>query len=84
MALTDEVRMDRSAISVVKTGDPSDAREYWRSKTVQERLAALELTVDMDVWVAPDTENRARVIAAIREFWIGETRSRRSAGVAGT
>jgi hypothetical protein len=25
-------------------------------------------TVDMDVWVAPDKENQARVIAAIREF----------------
>jgi hypothetical protein len=31
-------------ISLVKTSTPSDAREFWKSKTVEERLEALELT----------------------------------------
>jgi hypothetical protein len=41
VALIDEVRMDRSVLSVVKTETPSDAKEYWKTRTMQERLSAL-------------------------------------------
>ena len=44
MALLDEVRMDRTRLTVVKTTTPPEGREYWKSRTMQERLAALELT----------------------------------------
>jgi hypothetical protein len=44
MALIDELRMDRTSMSAVEVSTPSDAREYWKSRTVEERLAALELT----------------------------------------
>jgi hypothetical protein len=66
MALIDEVRMDRTAISVVKTGEPSDAREYWRSKTMQERLAALELTRQVFNDYDPDTTRFQRVLEVTR------------------
>ena len=66
MALIDEVRMDRTAISVVKTGERSDAREYWRSKTMQERLAALELTRQVFNDYDPDTTRFQRVLEVAR------------------
>lgn len=44
VALIDELRMDRTALTLVKTSTPSDAKEYWKTKTMQERLEALELT----------------------------------------
>jgi hypothetical protein len=36
--------MDRPVIDVVTTETPSDAKEYWKSRTMEERLVALELT----------------------------------------
>jgi len=62
MALIDEVRMDRNSISVVKTATPSDAKEYWRTKTMQERLAALELTRQVMNAYDPDTSRFQRVL----------------------
>jgi hypothetical protein len=44
MALIDEIQMERSLISVVTTETPSDAKEYWKTRTMEERLEALELT----------------------------------------
>ena len=34
MALIDEMRMDRTVLSVVTSATPSDAKEYWKSKTM--------------------------------------------------
>jgi hypothetical protein len=62
MALIDEVRMDRKSITVVKTTTPSDAREYWKSKTMEERLEALELTRQVFNAYDPDTERFQRVL----------------------
>jgi hypothetical protein len=55
LALIDEVRMDRSLISVVRTGTPSDSKEYWKTWTMEERLAALELTRQILNDYDPDT-----------------------------
>lgn len=44
MSLVDETRMDKTAIEVVTTATRSDAKQYWQSKTMHERLVALELT----------------------------------------
>ena len=66
MALIDEVRMDRSAVSVVTTETPSDAREYWKSRTMEERLAALELTRQILNAYDPDTTRFQRVLEVAR------------------
>jgi hypothetical protein len=66
MALVDEVRMDRSALSVATTGTPSDAREYWKTRTIQERLAALELTRQIFNDYDPDTTRFQRVLEVAR------------------
>ena len=66
MALVDDVRMDRSVISVVITKTPSDARDYWKTRTVEERLAALELTRQILNAYDPDTTRFQRVLEIAR------------------
>ena len=66
MALVDEVRMDRSVISVVTTETPSDAKEYWKTRTMEERLAALELTRQILNAYDPDTTRFQRVLEVAR------------------
>lgn len=45
--LTDKYKIDRNAFSVVELGDESDTREYWRSRTPEERLQAVEFLRQM-------------------------------------
>ena len=66
MAVIDKVRMDRSVISVVTTETPSDAREFWKTRTMQERLAALELTRQILNGYYPDTTRFQRVLEIAR------------------
>ena len=66
MALIDEVRMDRTQISVVTTDTPSDATAYWQTKTIQERLAALELIRQVIYGYDPDTARVQRVLEVLR------------------
>jgi hypothetical protein len=66
MALIDEIRMDRSVVSVVTTETPSDAKEYWQTRTMQERLAALELTRQIMNAYDPDTTRFQRVLEVAR------------------
>jgi hypothetical protein len=40
---TEDFRIDRTKLSVVRLTDPDDAVEYWLSRPVEERLRALEL-----------------------------------------
>jgi hypothetical protein len=60
--LANEVRVDRSAISVVTTETPSDARDYWKTLTMEEQLAALELTRQIMNACGPDTTRFQRAI----------------------
>jgi hypothetical protein len=62
VSLLDETKMDRTALLIVTTATPSDAKEYWRSKTMQERLAALELTRQVMNDYDPDTTRLQRVL----------------------
>jgi hypothetical protein len=62
VALIDEVRMDRTQLSVVTIDTPSDAQEYWRRKTIEERLAALELTRQILNGYDPDTKRFQRIL----------------------
>jgi hypothetical protein len=62
MGLVDDIRMDRTAIEVVKTTTPSGATEYWRTRSMEERLAALELTRQVLNGYDPDTTRFQRVL----------------------
>ena len=62
MALIDEFRMDKTSISVVTTATPSGATQYWKTRTIQERLAALELTRQVMNAYDPDTTRFQRVL----------------------
>ena len=66
MALIDEVRMDKTRISVVTTDTPSDAKEYWRTRTMEERLIALELTRQIFYGYDPATTRLQRVLEVTR------------------
>jgi len=66
MAVIDKVRMDRSVISVVTTETPSDAREFWKTRTMQERLEALELTRQILKGYDLDTTRFQRVLEIAR------------------
>jgi hypothetical protein len=66
MSLVDEVRMDRSVIPVVTTETPSDARDYWKTRTMEERLATLELTRQILNAYDPDTTRFQRVLEVAR------------------
>jgi hypothetical protein len=62
MALIDEVRMDKTRLSVVTVDTPSDAKEFWQTKTMEERLAALELTRQIFYGYDPDRTRLQRVL----------------------
>jgi hypothetical protein len=66
MALIDELRMDRTSIAVAKTSSPSDAKEFWKSKTMEERLEALELTRQILNGYDPATTRFQRVLEVTR------------------
>ena len=69
MALIDELRMDKTQTEVVSTTTPSDAKEYWRTKTMQERLAALELTRQIFYGYDPATVRMQKVLEVTRVSW---------------
>jgi hypothetical protein len=66
MSLVDEVRMDRTVISVVRTETLSDAKEYWKTRTMEGRLAALEPTRQIMNAYDPDTTRFQRVLEVTR------------------
>ena len=66
MALVDDVRMDRTKLEVVTTETPSDAKAYWQTKTMLERLEALELTRQILNGYDPATTRFQRVLEVTR------------------
>lgn len=65
MALFDEMRMDRTVMSVVTTETPSDANAYWQTRSIAERLEALELTRQVFNGYDPDTTRMERVLTVM-------------------
>ena len=61
MGLIDEMRMDRTVMSVVTTETPSDVNAYWQTRSIPERLEALELTRQVFWGYDPDTARIERV-----------------------
>jgi len=69
--LVRKAKMDKSAFSVVDLdGDPGGDRDYWRTKTPQERLLALELLRQIHYGYDPTTERLQRVFEVV-EFGEG-------------
>ena len=62
-------KMDKRAFSVVSLDDEPDEKEYWLSKTPQERLAALELLRQIMYGYDPVTARIERVIEFIDAPW---------------
>jgi hypothetical protein len=57
-----EFRLDRSALSVGSLDDPDDAVAYWRSRTPEERMAALEFLRQVLYGYDPVTARMERVL----------------------
>ena len=58
-----EVRMDKTAFSVVSLTEESDEKEYWQTKTPQERLETVELLRQLNYGYDPATARLQRVLA---------------------
>jgi hypothetical protein len=57
----DFLRVDRTAFTVSSLSDPSDEKEYWLSKTPEERLEAVELMRQIIYGYDPSTTRLQRV-----------------------
>jgi hypothetical protein len=54
-------------MAIIKTDTQSDANAYWQSKTIQERLEALELTRQVcNPGYDPDTSRREKVLEVVQ------------------
>ncbi len=62
MSQIDSLRMDKSALSVGRLTDASDDREYWLSKTPQERLEAVEVMRQIVYGYDPSTAQLQRLL----------------------
>ena len=62
MKALDNIRMDKSAVSVVSLHEDSDEREFWHSRTPRERLEALELMRQINYGYDPATARLQRVL----------------------
>jgi len=58
----DSVRLDRSAFSVGSLSDAPDEKAYWRTKTPEERLEALELMRRIIYGYNPATVRLQRIL----------------------
>jgi hypothetical protein len=54
--------MDKTAFSIVSFTDESDEKEYWRSRTPQERLETVELLRQLNYGYDPVTARLQRVL----------------------
>ena len=61
----DLYKMDKTAFSVITLSEKSGDREYWLSKTPQERLAALELMRQINYGYDPATSRLQRVLEIV-------------------
>jgi hypothetical protein len=62
MALFDAPPLDRRHVSVGSLRDESDEREFWRKRTPQERLAALEFLRQVIYGYDPASSRLQRVL----------------------
>jgi hypothetical protein len=62
----DERRIDRSAFEIAKLTDKPNDRQYWMSKTPEERFEALELLRQIPCGYDPATERLQRVLEVVK------------------
>jgi len=65
----DQYRLDRQTLQVGSLKDQPNDREYWMSKTAEERFEALELLRQIAYGYDPATERLQRVLEVV-EFKI--------------
>lgn len=63
---TEDLRLDRARLSVVRLTDPDDSADYWLSRPVEERLRALELLRRTFYVSAGSTEGLQRVLEVVK------------------
>lgn len=63
--LVSSAKMDKTVFSVAPLGQESDDRAYWLSKTIDERIEALELLRQIHYGYDPTTQRLQRVLAVI-------------------
>jgi len=61
MSLINKLRMDKTVFSIGTLEEQGDDREYWASKTPEERLQALEFMRQVMYGYDPDTPRLQRV-----------------------
>lgn len=59
---TSEIRLDKSTITISSLDEPSDEKEYWATKTPQERMAAIEIMRQIVYGYDPATTRLQRVL----------------------
>lgn len=62
----DKHRIDRTAFSIIDLGDDSGDKEYWRSRTIEERLENLDYLRKM--YFGTRTKQRLQRFFEIAEF----------------
>jgi len=60
-----QVRLDKTAFSVVSLTDEPEDEAYWLSKTPQERLNAMELVLQLNSGYGPATAKLQRVVEVV-------------------
>jgi hypothetical protein len=61
--LVQSARMDRTTLTVASLTDESDDRDFWLSKTPDERLAAMELLRAINYGYDPASARLQRVLS---------------------
>jgi hypothetical protein len=64
--MASEFRLDKTAFSVVPLHDNSDEKQYWLSKTREERLEAVEYLRQMAYGYDPATTRLQRVLEVVK------------------
>lgn len=62
----DQLRVDRSVIETGRVSDRKSDREYWLSRTLDERFEALEILRQIAYGYDPATERLQRVLEVVK------------------
>jgi hypothetical protein len=65
----DRFRVDRTKLSVVSLTDPPDDREYWLSRSPEERFEFAELMRQIAYGYDPATARLQRVLEVVKCPW---------------
>ena len=60
-----QIKMDKTTFSVTTLSEKSNDKEYWLSKTPQERLQALEMMRQINYGYDPATTRLQRVLEIV-------------------